>query len=53
MKMHENYKALNIGSFSKDLEGYFKSHNTYDCLYFQKVFLKLLNKLNKEKDTPL
>ena len=33
-----------MDSFSKDLEGWLKSHIAYDYSYFQKVFLKLLNK---------
>ena len=39
-----DYKGFNIDTFSKDLKGCFKNHNTYDYLYFQKVFLKFLNK---------
>ena len=46
MKMYRDYKAFNMDSFSKDLEGTLKSHIniTYDYSCFQEVFLKLLNK---------
>lgn len=44
MKMYQDYKTFDINSFSKDPEGCLKSHITSDYSYFQKVFLKVLNK---------
>ena len=44
MKMYRDYKTFNINSFRKDFEGCLNSHITNDYSYFQKVFLKVLNK---------
>ena len=42
--MYQDYKTFNSYSYSKDLDGCLKSHMTYSCSYYHKVFLKLRNK---------
>ena len=43
-KICQDYKTLNIKSFSKNLEKCLKNHTTNDYSYFQNVSLKPLNK---------
>ena len=42
--MYQDYKTFNSYSYSKDRDGCLKSHLTYSCSYYHKVFLKLRNK---------
>ena len=42
--MYQNLEIFNINFFRKDLEECLKNHTTYDNSYFQKNFLKFLNK---------